>query len=112
MSRFKLVFFAPVASTQSILFKLFLSSPDTIGKIGLYKSCAFVSRGTGQFLPQEGASPNVGEVGKPEFIEEDRVEVLVTDNEDKNEVKRAVEYLKKIHPYEEVAYEVYRLEDI
>ena len=32
---------------------------------------------TGQFLPLEGANPATGEVGKPEHVEEDRVEVLV-----------------------------------
>ena len=32
---------------------------------------------TGQFLPLEGANPAIGEVGKPEHVEEDRVEVLV-----------------------------------
>ncbi len=32
---------------------------------------------TGQFIPLEGATPAIGEVGKPEHVEEDRVEVLV-----------------------------------
>ena len=32
---------------------------------------------TGQFLPLEGANPAIGEIGKPEHVEEDRVEVLV-----------------------------------
>ena len=86
---------------------------------------------SGQFLPQEGADPNIGEVGKPEFVEEDKVEVVVADTEGKDEIRKAVEHLKKVripmlslevffqlrpivqvHPYEEVAFEVYRLEDI
>jgi hypothetical protein len=35
-------------------------------------------------------------VGKPEFVEEDRVEVLVTDTEGKGEIKNIVEQLKKV----------------
>jgi len=44
----------------------------------------------------EGANPNIGEVGKPEFVEEDRVEVLVSDGEDRSEIKKAIERLKKV----------------
>ncbi|KIJ22253.1 hypothetical protein M422DRAFT_197390 [Sphaerobolus stellatus SS14] len=112
MPTFKLVFFSPVASTQQILRHLFASAPDNVGKIGLYRACAFVGRGTGQFLPLEGANPNIGEVGKPEFVEENRVEVIVNDQEDKVQIRRAIEELKKVHPYEEPAYEVYKLEDL
>lgn len=76
----------------------------------MYDGCAFVSQGTGQFLPSEGANPAVGQVGKPELVEEDRVETLVVGTVE--QVREVLKELKKVHPYEEVAYDVYKLEDI
>ncbi|KAF9812605.1 hypothetical protein IEO21_06127 [Rhodonia placenta] len=110
--RFKLVFFSPVSSTQNVVRHLFQQFPNNVGRIGAYGGCAFVTRGTGQFTPLEGANPAIGKVGAPERVEEDRVEVLVrSDSDDRTAVSRVIEELKKVHPYEEVAYDVYRLED-
>ncbi|KAI0767176.1 GTP cyclohydrolase 1 type 2/Nif3 [Fomes fomentarius] len=112
MQRYKLVFFTPRPSTQSVLQHLFTRFPNNVGRIGAYGGCAFVSPGTGQFLPLEGANPTIGAVGTPEHVEEDRVEVLLTSqNEDGVEMGAVLQELKKVHPYEEVAYDVYRLED-
>jgi hypothetical protein len=111
-SRFTFVFFSPSSATREILDHLFKVLPDTVGPIGNYSGCAFVSSGTGQFLPTEGANPAIGQVGKPEFVNEDRVEFQVLDRGDKKELKRVVEELKKVHPYEEVVYNVYKLEDV
>lgn len=113
-SRFKLVFFSPRTETQTILSHLFSfnlpsSGKPTVGKIGNYSSCAFVSPGKGQFLPGEEATPTIGKVGVPEFVEEDRVEVVVSGTRD--DVRCIVDELKKCHSYEEVACDVYRLED-
>ncbi|EPT00429.1 hypothetical protein FOMPIDRAFT_1163155 [Fomitopsis schrenkii] len=113
MPRYKLVFFTPTSSTQTILAHLFAHFPRSVGRIGLYGGCAFVSRGTGQFVPQEGAQPAIGQVGTPERVEEDRVEVVVHASADPAsgvEMHRVLEELKKVHPYEEVAYDVYKLE--
>ncbi|KZT05410.1 uncharacterized protein LAESUDRAFT_737532 [Laetiporus sulphureus 93-53] len=114
MPRFKLVFFSPIANTQPILHHLFEQFPRNVGKIGAYGGCAFVTRGTGQFIPLEGANPTIGSVGAPERVEEDRVEVVVQSDASgpgDSDVKRVLEELKKVHPYEEVAYDVYRLEE-
>ncbi|EJF60739.1 hypothetical protein DICSQDRAFT_62216 [Dichomitus squalens LYAD-421 SS1] len=124
--KFKLVFFVPRASTQTVLQHLFSRFPNEVGRIGAYGGCAFVSPGTGQFVPLEGANPVIGEVGKPERVEEDRVEVLVLGSRPGAQetepsgtetgasgvdVRAVLQELKKVHPYEEVAYDVYRLED-
>ncbi|EMD32959.1 hypothetical protein CERSUDRAFT_98966 [Gelatoporia subvermispora B] len=114
MSRFKLVFFSPVPSTQRVLQHLFATFPRHVGRIGLYGGCAFVTRGTGQFMPLEGASPAIGTVGAQEYVEEDRVEVVVSETYEggeRVEMRCVLDVLKKVHPYEEVAYDVYRLED-
>ncbi|OSC97341.1 hypothetical protein PYCCODRAFT_1377468 [Trametes coccinea BRFM310] len=126
MPKYKLVFFTPRTSTQSILQHLFSRFPNHVGRIGAYGGCAFVTPGTGQFVPLEGAKPAIGAVGKPEQVEEDRVEVLVlgaggsgngvsggtpSHSDAGVDVKSVLQELKKVHPYEEVAYDVYRLED-
>ncbi|OCH92052.1 hypothetical protein OBBRIDRAFT_774165 [Obba rivulosa] len=114
MARFKLVFFSPVASTQRVLQHLFATYPHHVGRIGLYGGCAFVTRGTGQFMPLQGAQPAIGVVGAQEFVEEDRVEVVVSETPEGGErvqMRSVLEELKKVHPYEEVAYDIYRLED-
>ncbi|KAH7102738.1 hypothetical protein BKA62DRAFT_698671 [Auriculariales sp. MPI-PUGE-AT-0066] len=72
MSRFKLIFFVPRASTQLVPQSLFRQFPQCVGRIGLY---AFVTPGTGQYRPLASANPAIGST---EFVEEDRVEALVT----------------------------------
>lgn len=52
----------------------------------------------GQFKPTGAANPAIGEVGKLESVEEDRVEVLVVDEGEEKEIRGAVEELKKVRP--------------
>ena len=56
-----------------------------------------------------GASPQTGEVGKLEQVEEDRVEIVIFG---RHILSRAIEELKRTHPYEVVAYSVLKAEDI
>ncbi|XXG98305.1 Transmembrane nucleoporin [Hypoxylon texense] len=65
--------------------------------------------GTGQFRPGDAANPHIGKVGELKEVPEARVEMLCVGG---SVVRKAVEALKKAHPYEEPGYEVYRLEDI
>ncbi|EUC62453.1 structural toxin protein RtxA [Rhizoctonia solani AG-3 Rhs1AP] len=109
MSRYKFVFFSPVGHTQRVLSALFNSVPRELGAIGLYQECAFVSKGTGQFRPMTGASPSIGGVGQAETVEEEKAEVLVSGGPDT--VRQVIQELRKAHPYEEPAYDVYKLED-
>ncbi|KAF7349615.1 putative GTP cyclohydrolase 1 type 2 [Mycena sanguinolenta] len=106
LARYKLVFFSPVSSTRGILEHLFTTFPAHVGKIGNYERCAFLTRGTGQFCATAGANPTIGTPGTLERVEEDRVEVLVLER-----IREVVATLKDVHPYEEVAYDVYKLED-
>ncbi|KAK0473374.1 GTP cyclohydrolase 1 type 2/Nif3 [Armillaria novae-zelandiae] len=109
-ARFKLVFFAPSPNTQAILHHLFSKFPQQLGNIGRYDQCAFITRGTGQFRPGPGASPPLGSVGQLDRIEEDRVEIVVNDGK-KEIVSKAIQELKKVHPYDEVAYDIFKMED-
>ncbi|KAL6714508.1 hypothetical protein ACLMJK_007933 [Lecanora helva] len=67
------------------------------------------TRGTSQFLPSASAHPSVGKPGELTKLEETRVEVLCVGRE---VMVGAVEALRRAHPYEEPAYEVYKLEDV
>ena len=77
------------------------------GKLGNYSFCSFSIKGTGRFKPEQGANPTIGAVGKPEAVEEERIEV--TCNADL--LDTIIAAMKKAHPYEEVAYDVYSLEN-
>lgn len=114
IQKFKLVFFTPVSKTRAILDHLFEKYPQALGKIGNYEQCAFVTRGTGQyrlssvcpfaihmmnigqFKPTAEAQPTIGTPGALEFVEEDRVELIVLDQGDKVQLKNAVRELKKV----------------
>lgn len=77
------------------------------GFIGNYSHCAFSSTGTGSFLPLEQANPFIGQQGKLEFVEEVRIETIFP----KSIQKQVVRAMLAAHPYEEVAYDIYPLEN-
>lgn len=76
------------------------------GKVGKYSFCSFSVRGVGRFKPEEGAQPHVGTVGVPEEVEEERIEVTCADAA----LEGVITAIKKVHPYEEVALDVYKLQ--
>jgi hypothetical protein len=75
------------------------------GKIGSYSHCSFSSRGVGRFLPEKNANPTIGEVGKLEEVEEERIEFICP----KDCLDTVIESIKTAHPYEEVAMDIYPL---
>lgn len=75
------------------------------GTIGNYSHCSFSSKGMGRFLPKEGAHPTIGEVGKLEEVEEERIEFVCP----KERMDEVVQIIKENHPYEEVALDIYPL---
>lgn len=77
------------------------------GKIGEYSACSFSIAGGSRFTPSENANPHIGERGKPEIVEEDRIEFVC----DRKIAKNVVIAMKGAHPYEEVAFDVYPLID-
>ncbi len=75
------------------------------GVIGNYTHCSSTSRSVGRYLPMKGAHPTIGEVGKFEEVEEERVEMICP----KEKAKEVITAMKKVHPYEEVAFDIYPL---
>lgn len=48
-------------------------------------------------MPKQSANPTIGAAGQLEFVEEDRVEVVVNDStSDREEVKQAIKELKNV----------------
>ena len=94
-----LVVYVPRESTGAVLAALFGADA---GRIGDYEECAFVTSGRGQFRPVRAASPTIGAVGDLEYVDEDRVEVVLP----RGQRSAAVAALRAAHPYEEPAFHV------
>jgi len=97
----KLAVFVPQGHEERLLDALARFS----GVIGNYRDCSFQAPGTGTFRPLEGAKPFIGEIGTRERVAEVRLEVLLR----KAELSLALNALKKAHPYEEPAFDIYHL---
>jgi len=102
--RRKLVWFVPEDALEKTRDAVFAAGA---GRIGDYERCSWYTAGTGTFVALEGADPTIGEVGREERVAELRVETVVP-AVIADDVVRA---LLAAHPYEEVAYELYALED-
>ncbi|KAJ1336143.1 structural toxin protein (hemagglutinin/hemolysin) RtxA [Microdochium nivale] len=73
-----------------------------------YTECCWTTGGAGQFRPGDAANPHLGTVGQLEHIAEVRVETPCVG---KDIFKRAVEALRRAHPYEEPSFQIYKLEN-
>jgi len=103
--KYKFVVFVPVADAQKVREAMHAAGA---GKLGNYSHCSSSSRGVGRFKPEVGAHPSIGSVGKIEEVEEERIEVLCGEDI----IRDVIAAMKKAHPYEEPAYDVYFLEDL
>lgn len=73
------------------------------GKLGAYDGCAFEAKGSGFFRPLEGANPFIGKSGKPERVDEVRLEAIC----EPEKVGKVVSAMLKAHPYEVPAYDIF-----
>jgi dinuclear metal center YbgI/SA1388 family protein len=77
------------------------------GVIGNYDKCGFSSTGTGSFRGNESSNPFAGKKGTAHFEKEIRFEtILFSHLKD-----RIISVLLESHPYEEVAYDLYQLDN-
>lgn len=75
------------------------------GMIGQYTHCSFRTPGIGSFVPLETARPYAGRAGRLEEVEEYRLEMICAASWASNVIAAMLE----THPYDEVAYDVYKL---
>ena len=100
----KLVTYVPAAEAEKVRQAIFAAGA---GQIGRYDLCSFSMEGTGTFRAGSGASPTVGKEGEYHKEAESRIEVIYNGMKE----KALVQALKKAHPYEEVAYDCFALEN-
>lgn len=100
----KLVTFVPLAEIDKVREAVFNAGS---GNIGNYDSCSFNTKGTGSFRGNESTNPFVGEKGELHFEEEIRFETIFP----KHIQGKVISALLNAHPYEEVAYDIYPLEN-
>jgi len=100
----KLVTFIPESHLGKVKEALFEAGA---GEVGNYDNCGFSSIGTGTFRGNEETKPFLGVKGKVHFEKEVRFETILFSH-----LKpKVIEALLNVHPYEEVAYDLYSLEN-
>lgn len=100
----RLITFAPVDKAEEVRKAVFNAGA---GHIGQYSECSFNSEGTGTFKAEEGADPYVGEIGKQHQEKETKIEIVYPFYLETQVVKALVKH----HPYEEVAYDIFTMEN-
>ncbi|MCW3073575.1 MAG: Nif3-like dinuclear metal center hexameric protein [Flaviaesturariibacter sp.] len=101
----RLITFAPLDKAEEVRKAVFAAGA---GHIGQYSECSFNSEGTGTFKADEGADPYVGKVGEQHQERETKIEIVYPFYLE----QQVVNALVAAHPYEEVAYDIFTMENI
>lgn len=100
----KLVVFCPEENMNVVRDKIC----EEGGVIGDYTNCSYVSYGSGTFMGNKNTTPFIGTQMQKQTVKEVKIEVIIN----KNLVERTMIEVKKIHPYQEVGYDVYPLKNV
>lgn len=100
---YKLVLFVPESHLAQVKEALFAKGA---GRTAKYSHCCWQTLGQMQFKPLAASDPAIGKQGELAITQEYRVEMVCAEKD----LKAVVAELRQVHPYEEPAYEVYRLE--
>ncbi|HOK38007.1 MAG TPA: Nif3-like dinuclear metal center hexameric protein [Bacteroidales bacterium] len=100
----KLVVFVPESHAEEVRKSIFDAGA---GHIGNYDSCSYNVNGLGSFRAGVDANPFVGEIGKIHYEPEIRVETIFPEYLQ----NKIISAMLSSHPYEEVAYDIYKLEN-
>jgi dinuclear metal center YbgI/SA1388 family protein len=100
----KLVTFVPLQHADALRMALFDSG---CGHIGNYDCCSFNLEGQGSYRASEGTHPFTGRIGELHLEPEIRIETIFPGALQ----SRIISALLKVHPYEEVAYDIYPVEN-
>jgi len=103
--QYKLVVFVPDKNVEKVAEAIYSAGGGVIGE---YSNCGFRITGTGTFKGSANSNPAIGEKNKLEKVEETRLEVLIS----KSNLSEVISSMIKAHPYEEVAYDIYPLNNI
>ena len=100
----KLSVYCPVNAAEKLRKVMFDAGA---GRISDYSNCSFNISGKGTFKPGLNSKPYVGKVGETHQEDEIKIEVILLEYL----LDSVLEQVKEHHPYEEVAYDVYSLEN-
>jgi hypothetical protein len=98
----KLVVFVPPEALDAVRSALFDAGA---GRIGEYERCSWYTDGTGTFVGGAGTAPAVGQPGREERVPELRLETVFPAEQQDG----VVAALRRAHPYEEPAFDIYEL---
>ncbi|MGL6173558.1 MAG: Nif3-like dinuclear metal center hexameric protein [Cellulosilyticaceae bacterium] len=101
----KLVIYAPKNCEEALREIIIQHNTCTIGN---YKGCTFVTEGTGSFVPLEGSNPYIGKQDVCELVDEIKIECMVNTKD----IAKLMKEVAKVHPYEEIAYDIYALDHL
>lgn len=101
----RLITFAPLDKAEKVRQAVFTAGA---GHIGNYSECSFNSEGKGTFKAEKGADPYLGEIGKRHEEKETKIEIVYPAYLEPQVVRALIEN----HPYEEVAYDIFTMENV
>ncbi len=99
---YKLSFYVPESHLDSVKSALFAKGA---GRYKAYDQCCWQVQGEGQFRPLANSQPYLGQVNQLEKLAEYKVEMICS----AVAIKEVVHTLLRTHPYEEPAYEIYKI---
>ena len=100
----KLTTYVPTTHAEELKKSLF---DIGAGSIGNYSNCSFSIDGVGSYKAGQNANPSKGKIGETHYEKETQIHITYL----KSIEKKIITTLFKNHPYEEVAYEIYTLEN-
>jgi dinuclear metal center YbgI/SA1388 family protein len=103
-NQYKLSVFVPEDSIEIIAEAIFAYGGGIIGE---YTNCSFRTQGTGTFKGSINSTPARGNKAEFTSLDEVKLEVIV----DRWKLKKVLSELRKVHPYEEMAYDIVPLDN-
>ena len=100
----KIAVFIPEGHLEQVMHAMIQAGAGIIGK---YSSCSFGTKGIGTFRGSPSSNPFKGKRQSLEFVEEIRLEMIMP----RARVNGVITAMKKVHPYEEIAYDIYNVEN-
>jgi dinuclear metal center YbgI/SA1388 family protein len=103
-NQYKLIIFVPEKNIDSVAQAIFENGGGVIGE---YTHCSFRTKGRGTFKGSEKTNPTTGKKLQYEKVNEIKIEIIV----DSWKLDKVMEAVRKVHPYEEIAYDIYPLKN-
>jgi dinuclear metal center YbgI/SA1388 family protein len=103
-NQYKISVFVPETACEEVAEAIFSAGGGVIGE---YTRCSFRTKGNGTFKCSGKTRPAIGKKEEYKFVEEVKLEVIV----DRWKLNTVLSELKRIHPYEEIAYDLVPLDN-